>query len=60
MTFFMIIYAIYRTTSPVVVVFPIVFVLTFVAAVDEQPVLLIQPGSLSSLLISGNLRAVTL
>lgn len=49
MTFFMIIYAIYRTTSPGVVVFPIVFCLTFVAAVDEQPVLLIQPGSLSSL-----------
>jgi len=40
MTFFMIIYAIYKTTSPGVVVFPIVFFLTFVAAVDEQPVLL--------------------
>src|SRR6202049_1469105 len=39
-TFFMIIYAIYKTTSPGVVVFPIVFFLTFVAAVDEQPVLL--------------------
>src|SRR6202035_1975772 len=40
MTFFMIIYATYQTTSPGVVVFPIVFFLTFVAAVDEQPVLL--------------------
>ena len=40
MTFFMIIYAIYHTTSPGVVVFPIVFFLTFVAALDEQPVLL--------------------
>src|SRR6202050_27613 len=40
MTFFMIIYAIYNTTSPGVVVFPIVFFLTFVAAVDQQPVLL--------------------
>ncbi len=40
MTFFMVIYAIYKTTSPGVVVFPIVFFLTFVAAVDEQPVLL--------------------
>ncbi len=40
MTFFMIIYATYHTTSPGVVVFPIVFFLTFVAAVDEQPVLL--------------------
>jgi ABC-type uncharacterized transport system permease subunit len=40
MTFFMIIYAIYKTTSPGVVVFPIVFFLTFVAAVGQQPVLL--------------------
>jgi ABC-type uncharacterized transport system permease subunit len=40
MTFFMIVYAIYQTTSPGVVVFPIVFFLTFVAAVDQQPVLL--------------------
>src|SRR5579863_6671493 len=40
MSFFMIIYAIYQTTSPGVVVFPVVFFLTFVAALDEQPVLL--------------------
>ena len=40
MTFFMIIYAIYKTTSPGVVVFPVVFFLTFVAAVGQQPVLL--------------------
>jgi ABC-type uncharacterized transport system permease subunit len=37
MTFFMIVYAIYQTTSPGVVVFPIVFFLTFVAAVGQQP-----------------------
>src|SRR3984957_19905701 len=42
MAFFMIIYLTYKTTSPGVVVFPIVFFLTFVAAVDEQPVLLTQ------------------
>jgi len=42
MAFFMIIYAIYKTTSPGVVVFPVVFFLTFVAAVDQQPVLLTQ------------------
>src|SRR5439155_6759516 len=42
MTFFMIIYAIYHTTAPGVVVFPIVFFLTFVAALDQQPVLLTQ------------------
>src|SRR6202043_390308 len=40
MSFFMLIYAIYQTTSPGVVVFPIVFFLTFVAAIDQQPVLL--------------------
>src|SRR3984957_3508562 len=40
MIFFMIVYAVYQTTSPGVVVFPIVFFLTFVAAIDEQPVLL--------------------
>jgi ABC-type uncharacterized transport system permease subunit len=40
--FFMVIYAFYHTTSPGVVVFPVVFFLTFVAAVDEQPVLLTQ------------------
>ena len=40
MTFFMVIYAIYQTTSPGVVVFPVVFFLTFVAAVEQQPVLL--------------------
>jgi ABC-type uncharacterized transport system permease subunit len=40
MSFFMLIYAIYRTTSPGVVVFPVVFFLTFVAAVDQQPAVL--------------------
>lgn len=40
MAFFLVIYAAYKTTSPGVVVFPIVFFLTFIAAVDEQPVLL--------------------
>lgn len=40
MTFFMIVYVIYKTTSPGVVVFPVVFFLTFVASVDQQPVLL--------------------
>src|SRR6202162_2852837 len=44
MAFFMLIYAIYQTTSPGVVVFPVVFFLTFVAAVDQQPVLLTSVG----------------
>src|ERR1700676_1222566 len=42
MTFFMLIYAIFRTTAAGVVVFPVVFFLTFVDAVDQQPVLLTQ------------------
>ncbi|HUO15915.1 MAG TPA: cytochrome c biogenesis protein CcsA [Verrucomicrobiae bacterium] len=42
MSFFMVIYTIYKTTSPGVVVFPVVFFLTFVAAIDQQPVLLTQ------------------
>jgi ABC-type uncharacterized transport system permease subunit len=37
MTFFMIVYAVYKTTSPGVVVFPVVFFLTFVAATGQQP-----------------------
>jgi ABC-type uncharacterized transport system permease subunit len=52
MTFFMVIYAIYQTTSPGVVVFPVVFFLTFVAAVDQQPVLLTQFVSHSGWLIA--------
>ncbi len=42
MSFFMLIYAIYQTTSPGIAVFPVVFLLTFIAAIDEQPVLLTQ------------------
>lgn len=36
---FMIVYAIYRTTSPGIVVFPVVFLLTFLAATGQQPFL---------------------
>jgi ABC-type uncharacterized transport system permease subunit len=41
---FMIVYLVYRTTSPGIVVFPLVFVLTFVAATTQQPFLLATPG----------------
>lgn len=44
MVIFMIIYLIYQTTSPGIVVFPVVFLLTFVAATGEQPFLLTTPG----------------
>jgi len=36
MASFMIVYLVYRTTSPGIVVFPLVFVLTFVAATTQQ------------------------
>jgi len=40
MVFFMIVYFLYRTTSPGIVVFPLVFLLTFIAATGLQPFLL--------------------
>jgi ABC-type uncharacterized transport system permease subunit len=52
LSFFMIIYAVYKTTSPGVVVFPIVFLLTFVAAIGEQPFLLTTPGLRTGWLIA--------
>ncbi len=39
MTAFMIVYGIYKTTSPGIVVFPLVFLLTFLAATGQQPFL---------------------
>jgi ABC-type uncharacterized transport system permease subunit len=52
MTFFMLIYAIYKTTSPGVVVFPVVFFLTFVAATGQQPFVLTSPGMRAGWLIA--------
>jgi ABC-type uncharacterized transport system permease subunit len=44
MTVFLIAYMIYQTTSPGIVVFPLVFLLTFVAATGQQPFLVTSPG----------------
>lgn len=44
MAFFMLAYAIYKTTSPGIIVFPVVFLLTFVAATGQQPILFTSPG----------------
>ena len=44
MTGFMIVYLTYHTASPGIVVFPLVFVLTFIAASGQQPFLLTSPG----------------
>jgi ABC-type uncharacterized transport system permease subunit len=44
MLVFMIVYLTYKTTSPGIIVFPVVFLLTFVAATGEQPFLRMLPG----------------
>jgi len=43
MTVFMITYVLYKTTSPGIVVFPLVFLLTFIAATGQQPIVLTSP-----------------
>src|SRR3979411_1253816 len=40
MVVFMLAYLIYKTTSPVIVIFPLVFLLTFLAATGQQPLVL--------------------
>ena len=44
MVIFMIIYMVYKTTSPGIVVFPLVFLLTLVAVAGEQPFLQMPAG----------------
>ena len=44
MMVFLLVYLVYKTSSPGIVVFPLVFVLTFVAATGQQPFLLTSPG----------------
>ena len=44
MAVFMIVYFRYQTTSPGIVVFPVVFLLTFIAATGQQPFLLTSQG----------------
>ncbi len=43
MAAFMIVYAVYKTTSPGIVIFPAVFLLTFLAATGQRPFLLSSP-----------------
>jgi ABC-type uncharacterized transport system permease subunit len=40
MVVFMLVYVVYKTTTPGIVVFPVVFLLTFVAATGQQPLVL--------------------
>ena len=44
MVFFMLVYFVYRTTTPGIFIFPIVFLLTFVAAAGQQPFIFTSPG----------------
>jgi len=44
MVVFLLVYLVYQTTSPGIIVFPVVFLLTFVAATGEAPFLLTTPG----------------
>jgi ABC-type uncharacterized transport system permease subunit len=44
MSVFMITYLLYQTTSPGIIVFPLVFLLTSMAATHQQPFLLLSPG----------------
>ena len=48
MVVFMIVYMVYKTTSPGIVVFPLVFFLTLVAAAGQQPFLQMPPGVMKS------------
>jgi ABC-type uncharacterized transport system permease subunit len=43
MVVFLLVYLVYKTTSPGIVVFPLVFVLTFIAATGQAPFLLTSP-----------------
>src|SRR5215471_1708709 len=52
MAVFMITYLIYKTTSPGIIVFPLVFLLTFMAATRQQPFLLMSPGMRTSWLFA--------
>jgi ABC-type uncharacterized transport system permease subunit len=45
MAAFLVVYLVYRTTAPGIVVFPLVFLLTFVAATTQQPFLVLTPSS---------------
>lgn len=45
MAAFLLVYVVYRTTAPGIVVFPLVFFLTFLAAITQQPFLVIVPSS---------------
>ena len=44
MVFFLLVYFVYKTTSPGIVIFPLVFLLTFVAATGQQPFVFMSSG----------------
>ncbi len=52
MVVFLLVYMVYQTTSPGIIVFPVVFLLTFVAATGQAPFLFTSPGLRSGWLIA--------
>lgn len=44
MVVFLIVYMVYQTTSPGIIVFPVVFLLTFISATGQAPFLITTPG----------------
>ena len=44
MIVFMLVYGLYKTTAPGIIVFPVVFLLVFISATGEKPFLLASPG----------------
>jgi ABC-type uncharacterized transport system permease subunit len=52
MVVFMIVFLVYKTTSPGIIVFPLVFLLTFMAATRQQPFLVTSPGMRTSWLFA--------
>ncbi len=52
MVVFLLVYMVYQTTAPGIVVFPLVFLLTFVAAVGQKPFILTSAGAKNGWLIA--------
>lgn len=52
MVVFLLVFLIYKTTSPGIIIFPLVFLLTFMAATRQQPFLVTSPGMRTSWLFA--------
>jgi ABC-type uncharacterized transport system permease subunit len=52
MVVFLLVFLVYKTTSPGIIIFPLVFLLTFMAATRQQPFLVTSPGMRTSWLFA--------